>query len=249
MLYEYSNISGGRQAVTGVILDAQGKTLPGVSPKRQILESESALQMDLDEWRKGGTLQNFSGQFLLLVDQVTPAQRNIMPAITAHWMSPGHHCEIATAAFANVNLKSFKGKKSFYMYCPMTVFDAKRETLVTLFNHSTDATYQDSVDLRMTLFGGDGEKLEGPDAVVPPFGALLLEVGRHFGKTGEEFFARYGGNASLAMSHIGHTLPAFFFHLSRSTSDVISGQHSQPPMSALSARPGIWWGKLRRFGI
>jgi len=249
MSHEYCNVSDGTQKVTIVLLSLDGQMPEGMVPRAQLMEPNEILSIDTDPWVRAAQKGSFVGQILFLIEQVTSqGAPHILPAITAHWMSPDHHCEIATDAFDRVNLRSFNRKKSFYMYCPMAKSDARRTTLITLFNHSTDNGYEDSADIETALFGTDGERLEGPRAIIPPFGALALDVTAHFGEPGEAFFRKNNGHASLTLRHLGHTLPAYFFHLDRQTRDVLSGQHAQPPVSALT-RPGIWWGKLRRFGV
>ena len=249
MLHEYCNVSDGTQQLAALLLDAQGHIPPGSAPKLFTLQPQDILSLETGRWVREAGLETFVGQLIIIVDQVTSGGAPpVYPAITAQWISPRHHSKVATAAFERVNLPSFQRKKSFYMYCPMTVSDARRTTVIALFNHSTDPSYADSAEVQMTLHGKAGEELAGRPLSVLPFGALIMDVGEHFGTDGAAFFSAHQGYVALSMRHLGHTLPAYFFHVDRQTLDILSGQHAQPPIAALT-HFGIWWGKLRRFGF
>jgi hypothetical protein len=249
VLHEYCNVSDGTQKVSAVLLTPQGQLLPGSSPKFFVLEAQDIMSIDTGKWVKDSGVTPFSGQLVLIVDQVsTQGGPVIHPAITAHWTSPAHHSKVATAAFERINMRSFNRQKSFYMYCSMAVSDARRTTYIVLFNHSTDSGYDDSAEIETILYGRNGRPLQGRPVTIPPFGALIMDVSEHFGAEGTAFFSENNGCVSLTMRHLGHTFPAYFFHVDRHTQDILSGQHAQPSIAALT-HFGVWWGKLRQFGF
>jgi len=249
VFHDYCNMSDGLQKVTAVLLTVDGRLVPGLSPRIYGLQSQDILNIDTSTWARSLGLTSFSGQLILLVDQIeSQGSKPIYPAITAHWLAASHHCKIATAAFGHINTAKNQGKKSFFMYCSMAVVDSERTTYIVLFNHSTDSTYQDVVEVDTALAGMKGQQLEGAPAKISPFGVLVLDIQQHFGIEGTTFLANNQGHISVLMRHRGHTLPAYFFHVSRKNLDILSGQHAQPPIAAFT-HFGIWWGKLRRYSF
>jgi hypothetical protein len=247
--HEYCNVSDGVQRVTVILVTSQGQILQNSSPKIYELQSQEILSIDSKQWVRSTGADSFSGQIFLIIDQITShGATPILPAITAHWMSPIHHSKVATAAFDHLNLRSFQRKRSFYMYCSMTVSDDRRSTWVVLFNHSTDPEYDDSGDVYPTLYGKSGQALVGQSLTIAPFGALILDVSQHFGAAGAALFSQNQGKLTLTLQHQGHTFPAYFFHVDPKTQDILSAQHAQPSIAAFT-HFGIWWGKLRQFGF
>jgi hypothetical protein len=247
LAHEYCNMSDGDQRLSAVLVTTEGRILSGSRPRVYVLKPQELMRIDTSDWARSTGLSEWSGQLLVLVEQITThGAKHIYPAITAHWISTSHHCEIATAAFGQLNLRKFNGKKSFYMYCSMAAFDARRTTYIVLFNNSSDAGYQDTVSLEAALCGRNGERLAGPPVLIAPFGAAVVDIGEHFGAEGQKFLTDHRGHVGAAMRHLGHTFPAYFFHVDRQSRDILSGQHAQPPMAALT-HFNIWWGKLRQF--
>lgn len=241
---EYRNMEAGPQEVFWSLMTLDGTLLPG-GEGHQALGPGEFFRLEAGKTGRSLAGGSFQGQCALLFRQTDGGAARISPAVTSHWTSGAAHCEVGSQGFGRWNGPDAAARGRFAMFCPVICVDDRRTTVLVLFNHSTDPAYRDTVALR-PLLSAAGGTVEGPEVRVPPFGAGVLDAAEHFGGEGRRLLAAAGGLGTVTASHAGHVLTSYFFHLDRTTGDVLSGQHTQPPASILR-RKGIWWGRLRRW--
>ncbi len=242
--FYYVNEGKETERLVAIILTPDGKIPFNLTPLVYKLATGESLKIDANKILLQIGITNFQGSFLLIAsnhDSEKPFNFSLKDLVTT-WLGKDACTQIGVGGIRYFNVTGWKEKKSYYMFCPAVLSNNKRKTLITIFNHSTEHSYNDTVQLIPKLHNLDGETIIGKELSMPPFGCGIIDVDDHFGEEGKRLLQKTNGRGSLTTSHKGHTFSSLFFHIEKENNTIISGRHTQPPELTVFRQPNYnYW--------
>ncbi len=237
-LFIYQNDSSGVEEISAVIFPPEGiMTRKHQIIQRTLMPSES-LVLDTDEIEKRFSDAIVEGTILLCVSGEKFNKKTLTSKdLALHWNSASGGTLFAIGPFNEVNAGPDRSKKNFFMFCPVVVKGGELDTFNIIINHSSDMSYEDSVELVPKLSNLSGDILVGKPFKIPPFGCASLSIGGHFGQEGIEFLKKTEGHGGMTIQHPGHILVSYFGQVDNQ-GNIICGNHTQPPSGAVGLLKG-----------
>ncbi|MEK7642587.1 MAG: hypothetical protein AAB392_02205 [Patescibacteria group bacterium] len=241
-LFEYVNDSGYEEDVRVLILTQEGKL--AMPYKNYHLGLGETIRIDMRKWLDEVNLHSFMGSLMVLHRHSNPPE-GLKPirSMMSYWISKDFSTQVGSSGYMALNVRGKKEKQSFFMFCPSVISTNNYKTTIAIFNHSTEPEYNDEVTLYPRLNDEEGTSIIGGPFKIAPFGLSVLDIEKHFGKDILKTNKRY----SITISHVGHVLGPLFFHVSRSSGDIISGRHTQPAAGIFKPIQGFYPNLVRSF--
>ncbi len=228
----YENDGSYTEHLVAILLTETGEPVSGVSIKELEATPGECIAFDAREMFDTSAPAEFRGGLLVVVRNVDiskPLQLGYRDLVT-RWTSPHASSQIGNSGFMKLNISDPGAKKSFFMFCPAVLLSEKIKTIITIFNYSTESQYAENAEFIPVLHNTLGESVSGKAITIAPFGCAVIDVDEWFGLNGRDLLAKTNGRGSVTVHHEGHTLGSYFFHLNRVNGEILSGQHTQPPV-------------------
>jgi SAM-dependent methyltransferase len=226
----YQNSGEVPEEIMVVLFHLDGKRVMEVEPLNIMLQPAEALSYHAaDELRKAG-YTSFCGSIMHVAHPLEVVQGDDLSQrdYAGLWMSDRHGCHIGIGAMTKQNVTGEKEKKTYNMFCPAVFSSKGRKTIVTLFNHSTEPGYCDTVAIEPVLANLKGEKMRGRKIETGPWGSMIIDVDDVFGEEGRKLLAKTGGRGSVTAFNRGNTFITTYFHVDKNTNEIVSGTHTIP---------------------
>ncbi len=234
--FSYQNSGDVDEEVLSVLYHADGRRVAEIPPTKAILKPLQAFSVDVAPMLAQAGYTSFRGSILFIAHPLSETSQDLgQRDFASYWASTRNAwrnaCHIGVGASKEMNVTGKKEKRIYNMFCPAVVSNERYKTLITIFNHSSEAGYSDTVSLVPVLHNLAGKKIEGPALNVGPWGTLLLDIDEVFKDEGRKLLAQTGGRGTATMIHKGHTFATLFFHIDKKTNEIVSGSHTTPAAS------------------
>lgn len=168
------------------------------------------------------------------------AKVGVSPRLTIDWITrlitPASNvtASITTSNPNNINFPERTNRRSIYRMCSQELDStADWKPMSWHANVSANADYCTSIRVKLEVYNRGGEKLEGPELVIPPFGALVLDLEEIFGGTLLQHLARTGGRGWYSVFSADGGAIGYHFLQRRDTLELAM-DHTRPTLLYLN---------------
>lgn len=234
--FSYQNSGAADEVVLATLFHADGRRVVEIAPISTRLAPYEAFSIDVAPMLANVGYESFRGSILFITHIVGDKTEDLgQRDFASYWASTRNAwrngCHIGVGASKEMNVTGKKEGRIYNMFCPAIVSNDRYKTLITIFNHSSEAGYVDTVVLEPVLHNFIGKKITGPAISVPPWGTFLLDIDTVFGEEGRKLLAESDGHGTATMLHRGHHFATLFFHVDKKTDEIVSGSHTTPAAS------------------
>lgn len=186
-----------------------------------------SISVNLNRLMNEAGLSLIDGEFLLVASRGRPDLWSSSPGnVTARYVGSSYIAGYRTGFFARALNSNAKGHFGFTGINPKILLNNELEPSLMLLNHSSEPSYERSVEPKVRLFRNTDEFLEADFGPIPPFGIRERSLRSLFPQA-DEFLAPVGGRGFTITQAKGVTLASI--HLMRGKSGKTLGmEHSRP---------------------
>jgi hypothetical protein len=168
------------------------------------------------------------------------AKDGISPRLTNDWITrlitPAGRVTamITTSNPNNINFPERTNRKSFYRMSSQELdITADWKPMSWHANVSANADYRRPIKVELEVHNRKGEKLKGPDFVIPPFGALVVDLEEIFGSALRQHLEKAGGRGGYTVHSTDGGAIGYHF-LQRRTALELAMDHTRPTLMYLN---------------
>jgi hypothetical protein len=138
----------------------------------------------------------------------------------------------------NLNYSERTGRRSFYRMCSQELLISPQwKTLSWHGNVSGNPDYGKPITARLFVFNQKGQRLEGPQQTIAPFGSVLIDLEEEMGDDLRRHLAETSGRGSYMMHSTDGGAVGYHFLQHRSSQELAS-DHTRPILHYLNRAYG-----------